>query len=68
MLGPEHPETASRLSNLARLLNKAGHASEAEPLFHRVITIGEKALGSDHTLSQRYVPDLAEGPSDYVVA
>src|SRR5215470_6785955 len=26
--------SSSRLSNLARLLNKAGHASEAETLFH----------------------------------
>jgi hypothetical protein len=40
VLGPEHPDTATSLNNL---LDKAGHASKAEPLFHRAITIGERS-------------------------
>jgi hypothetical protein len=35
-------------------LNKAGHASDAEPLFRRAISIGEKTLGQTHPLTQRY--------------
>jgi hypothetical protein len=54
VLGPEHPYTATSLSNLARLLSKAGRSSDAEPLFRRAISIGEKALGQAHPLTQRY--------------
>jgi hypothetical protein len=31
-----------------------GRASEAEPLFHQAIAIGEKVLGLGHPLTQRY--------------
>jgi hypothetical protein len=40
-------------------LNKAGHANDAEPLFHRAISIGEKALGRTHSLTQRYASHYA---------
>jgi hypothetical protein len=32
VLGPEHPDTAVSLSNIARLLNNIGQVNEAEPL------------------------------------
>jgi hypothetical protein len=40
--------------NLARLLSKSGHTDDAEPLFKRAIAIGEKALGLEHRVTQRY--------------
>jgi hypothetical protein len=42
------------LSNLAVLLRNIGRGSEAEPLFHQAIAIGEKVLGFGHPLTQRY--------------
>src|SRR4051794_26298454 len=48
MLSPDHPDTAESLNNLASLLNKLGHASEAEPLFQKAIAIDEKTLSPTH--------------------
>jgi tetratricopeptide (TPR) repeat protein len=59
LLGPEHPDTATSLSNLARLLGKSGHTDDAEPLFKRAIAIGEKARGLGHPLTQRYCSHYA---------
>jgi hypothetical protein len=59
VLGPEHPGTATDMSNLARLLRETSHPSEAEPLFRKAIAIGEKALGRDHSLTQRYASHYA---------
>jgi hypothetical protein len=47
------------MSNLARVLRDTGHANEAEPLFQQAIAIGEKALGRDHPLTQRYASAYA---------
>jgi hypothetical protein len=54
VLGPHHPDIATRLSNLACLLRDAGRMDETEPLFLRAIAIGDKALGARHPLTQRY--------------
>ena len=51
-LGPDHPEVATALSNLAFLYGEQGRYSEAEPLYERALAIREKALGPDH-------PDVA---------
>ncbi|CAN0549267.1 unnamed protein product, partial [Ectocarpus sp. 8 AP-2014] len=51
-LGPEHPDLAVCLDNLAGLLYEQGKYDEADPLYLRAIEIGEKTLGPDH-------PDLA---------
>ncbi len=51
-LGPEHPDLAIKLNNLAILYAKQGKYAEAEPLYQRAIAIGEKTLGPEH-------PDLA---------
>jgi Tfp pilus assembly protein PilF len=37
--GPEHPDVALALNNLAILLRKLGRAAEAEPLLHRAVEI-----------------------------
>jgi tetratricopeptide (TPR) repeat protein len=52
VLGPEHPDTATSLNNLACLVRDMGLREEAEPLFRRAIAIGEKILGGEH-------PDVA---------
>jgi tetratricopeptide (TPR) repeat protein len=47
-LGPDHPDTATRLSDLAELDLEIGNYVEAGPLFERALTIREKALGPEH--------------------
>ncbi|MDP7561017.1 MAG: tetratricopeptide repeat protein, partial [Planctomycetota bacterium] len=50
--GPEHPDVALSLNNLAGLLRAQGSYSEARPLHERALAILEKALGPEH-------PDVA---------
>ncbi len=47
-LGPEHPDVAQSLNNLAALYQTQGHYAEAEPLYQRSLAIWEKALGTEH--------------------
>ncbi len=51
-LGPDHPDVAISLNNLALLYETQGKYAEAEPLYKRALAIREKALGPDH-------PDVA---------
>jgi tetratricopeptide (TPR) repeat protein len=51
--GPEHPDTAESLNNLATLLLDQGDFAGAQPLFERALAIREKALGPEH-------PDTAQ--------
>ncbi|MEV2267852.1 FxSxx-COOH system tetratricopeptide repeat protein [Nonomuraea africana] len=51
-LGPDHPDVATCLGNLASSLRDLGRASEAVPLFQRALAITEAALGPGH-------PDVA---------
>jgi Tetratricopeptide repeat len=44
-LGPEHPDTATSLTNLAVLLNDQGDLAAALPLYERALAIRSKALG-----------------------
>ena len=50
--GPDHPEVALSLNNLAALYDDEGKYSEAEPLYKRSLAIREKVFGPDH-------PDVA---------
>src|SRR3989442_8199182 len=52
ILGPEHPDVAASLDNLAGLYRDQGKYAEAEPLYRRALAIIEKALGPEH-------PDVA---------
>ena len=46
--GPDHPEVATALANLAGVLFATRRLAEAEPLLRRALTIYETTLGSDH--------------------
>ena len=47
-LGPEHPSTATCLSNLAGLLYARGDLPGARPLIERALAIDEKVYGLEH--------------------
>lgn len=51
-LGPDHPNVATILNNLASLYRIQDKYTEAEPLFKRSLAIREMTLGPDH-------PDVA---------
>jgi tetratricopeptide (TPR) repeat protein len=50
--GPDHPNVAIRLNNLALLLGDTNRLGEAEPLMRRALDIVEHSFGPDH-------PDVA---------
>ena len=50
--GPDHPDIAQALNNLAALYGRQGRNAQAERLFKRSAATFEKTLGPDH-------PDLA---------
>ncbi|HVR95103.1 MAG TPA: tetratricopeptide repeat protein [Thermoanaerobaculia bacterium] len=47
-LGPEHPDVATHLNNLAQLLEDTNRLAEAEPLMRRALAIDEKSFGPEH--------------------
>jgi hypothetical protein len=47
-LGPDHPDVAIRLNNLAFVLEATNRPGEAEPLYRRAAAILEKSFGADH--------------------
>src|ERR1039457_913697 len=51
-VGPDHPDVAQSVNNLAELYTAQGQYAQAEPLYKRSLAIWEKALGPDH-------PDVA---------
>ena len=53
--GPDHPDVAIRLNNLAAILRDLGQPAEARPLAERALAIAEAAYGPDH-------PDVAIRP------
>jgi tetratricopeptide (TPR) repeat protein len=57
-LGPEHPDVATSLNNLAELYRIQGQYGKAEPLYQRSLKIWEKSLGPDH-------PDVATSLKNY---
>ncbi|MGH3769353.1 MAG: tetratricopeptide repeat protein, partial [Pseudonocardiaceae bacterium] len=46
--GPDHPDVANLLNNLALALGALGKPAEARPLYERALTITETAYGPDH--------------------
>jgi tetratricopeptide (TPR) repeat protein len=59
-LGPDHPDVASSLNNLAALYHTQGRYAEAESPCQRALGIREKALGPDH-------PDVGPVLENYAV-
>jgi hypothetical protein len=51
--GPNHPDVALLLNNLAELYRIQGHYGDAEPLDKRSLAIREETLDPDH-------PDVAQ--------
>ncbi len=58
--GPDHPDVATTLNNLAMLYYAQGRYAEAEPLSQRALAIREKALGPGH-------PDVAQSLNNLAV-
>jgi TolB-like protein/class 3 adenylate cyclase/Tfp pilus assembly protein PilF len=58
-LGPEHPDTAMSLNDLADLLRDQGDFTGARPLHERALAIREKALGPDHPDTATSLNNLA---------
>ncbi|HEV8712432.1 MAG TPA: tetratricopeptide repeat protein [Candidatus Binatia bacterium] len=58
-LGPEHPNVATSLNNLALLYRIQGQYAKAEPLLQRALTIREKALGPEHPAVAQSLNNLA---------
>jgi tetratricopeptide (TPR) repeat protein len=58
-LGPEHPDTATTLHNLALLLRAQGDIAGARPLCERALAICEKALGPEHPYAAANLNNLA---------
>jgi CHAT domain-containing protein/Tfp pilus assembly protein PilF len=48
ILGPDHPDMAVSLNNVAMLYESQGNHAAAEPLFKRALEITEKAFGPGH--------------------
>ena len=46
--GPEHPDVARDLNNLAELLRATNRLADAEPLYRRARAINEATFGPDH--------------------
>ncbi|MFC5219690.1 tetratricopeptide repeat protein [Streptomyces coerulescens] len=63
-LGPDHPDTALRLSSLGRTLSDLGRYAEALPLEARALQIAEVALGPDHPTTASRLNNLASTFSD----
>ncbi len=58
-LGPNHPESATQVNNLAELYRSVGDYAKAEQFFQRALKIDEKALGADHPNVARDLNNLA---------
>ncbi len=57
--GPDHPETASTLGNLAIVYENQGRYEEAEPLYLRALNIREDSLGPDQPETAGTLQNLA---------
>src|SRR6266566_410547 len=53
LLGPDHPDLATSLNNLAMLYRMQGKYAQAETLFQRALEIRQRTLGVNH-------PDVAQ--------
>jgi tetratricopeptide (TPR) repeat protein len=63
-LGPDHPNVATSLNNLAELYRAQGNYGEAEPLYQRALKICEDVLGPQHpntiTVATNYAALLSQ--------
>ncbi|GAB4212761.1 MAG: hypothetical protein OHK0022_49030 [Roseiflexaceae bacterium] len=59
VLGPDHPDTARSLNNLAELYRAQGEYERALPLYERALSIWERVLGPDHPDTAKSLNNLA---------
>jgi Tfp pilus assembly protein PilF len=57
--GPDHPNVATDLNNLAGLLRATNRPSEAEPMYRRALAIDEASYGPNHPNVARVLSNLA---------
>ena len=57
--GPDHPEVARVLNNLAQLLQATNRLSEAEPRMRRALEVFSASHGPDHPSTQTVAGNLA---------
>ena len=62
--GPDHPDTATSLNNLAELYRTQAKYDLAEPLYERALAIYEKVLGPDHPSTIQTRENLAQMKAD----
>jgi eukaryotic-like serine/threonine-protein kinase len=60
LLGPDHPDVAMTVHNLAVLRTTEGRREEAEALYRRALAIFERALGPDHPKTAACRAELAK--------
>src|ERR1039458_9785337 len=58
-LGPDHPDVAQSLNNLAGLYTNQGRYADAEPLYKRSLAIFEKALDPNNPVVATSLNNLA---------
>jgi tetratricopeptide (TPR) repeat protein len=58
-VGPDHPDVAASLNNLAGLYQTQGQYPQSGPLYKRSLAIYEKALGPDHPYVATSLNNLA---------
>ncbi len=58
-VGPEHPDMATSLNNLALLYTNQGQYAQAEPLYKRALAISEKTFGPDNLVVAVTLSNLA---------
>ena len=59
VLGPEHPDTATSLNDLAVLYQDMGEYAKAEPLLQEALRIRQKVLGKENPGTATSLNNLA---------
>jgi len=59
VLGPDHPDTATSLNNLAYLYQSQGSYDAARPLYDRALALRERVRGPDHPETATSINNLA---------
>ena len=59
LLGPDHPDVATSLNNLALLYCYQDQYAQAEPLYQRALKINENTYGAEHPDDPRIALSLA---------
>ena len=58
-LGPQHPQTAISLNNLAELYRAQGNYAAVRPLYERALAMSERGLGPEHPQTALSLNNLA---------